>query len=103
MIEVSLALPNRRCVTARGHRSAVRRYEQPVDPAPVGQLAWNKVKEWTHPSTALPGASIDRDEILTTIMLYLLTGTGASSARLSYGDMHAGSRNSGGESGRDLG
>ena len=59
----------------------------------VGQLAWivEKFKEWTHPSAELPEAAVDRDRILTNVMLYWLTGTAGSSARLYYENMHAGS------------
>jgi pimeloyl-ACP methyl ester carboxylesterase len=61
--------------------------------SPVGQLAWivEKFKEWTFPSAELPESAIDRDDILTNVMLYWLTGTGASSAHLYYESMHAGS------------
>ncbi|HWM03600.1 MAG TPA: epoxide hydrolase [Actinophytocola sp.] len=60
--------------------------------SPVGQLAWivEKFKEWSHPSTDLPEASIDRDRMLTNVMLYWLTGTGGSSARMYYESMHTG-------------
>jgi microsomal epoxide hydrolase len=45
--------------------------------SPVGQLAWiaEKFHEWTD----LP---VDRDRLLTNVMLYWLTGTAGSSARL---------------------
>lgn len=61
--------------------------------SPVGQLAWviAKFKEWTHPSTELPETAIDRDRILTDVMLYWLTGTAGSSANIYYEDMHSGS------------
>jgi pimeloyl-ACP methyl ester carboxylesterase len=61
--------------------------------SPVGQLAWivEKFKEWTHPSTELPEAAVDRDHLLTNVMLYWLTGTAGSSARTYYENMHAGS------------
>jgi pimeloyl-ACP methyl ester carboxylesterase len=60
--------------------------------SPVFQLAWivEKFKEWTHPTEALPEEVIDRDEILTDVMLYWLTNTGASSAHLYYENMHGG-------------
>jgi pimeloyl-ACP methyl ester carboxylesterase len=63
-----------------------------LNDSPVGQLAWivEKFKEWTHPTTALPEDSIDRDDLLTDVMLYWLTGTGASSAHLYYETMHSG-------------
>jgi pimeloyl-ACP methyl ester carboxylesterase len=62
-----------------------------LNDSPVGQLAWivEKFKEWTDPRDDLPEASIDRDRILTDVMLYWLTGTGASSAHLYYESMHA--------------
>jgi pimeloyl-ACP methyl ester carboxylesterase len=48
--------------------------------SPVGQLAWiaEKFTEWTDPDS-----KIDVDRILTTVMLYWLTGTAGSSARLN--------------------
>lgn len=60
--------------------------------SPTGQLAWivDKFKEWTHPSTGLPEDSIDRDHMLTDVMLYWLTGTAGSSAQIYYETMHSG-------------
>jgi pimeloyl-ACP methyl ester carboxylesterase len=60
--------------------------------SPVAQLAWivEKFKEWTHGS-GQPEDAVDRDRILTNVMLYWLTGTANSSARLYYENMHAGS------------
>jgi pimeloyl-ACP methyl ester carboxylesterase len=62
-----------------------------INDSPVGQLAWivDKFKEWTHPSSELPEKSVDRDRMLTNVMLYWLTGTGASSAHLYYESMHS--------------
>ncbi|WP_030171019.1 epoxide hydrolase family protein [Spirillospora albida] len=59
--------------------------------SPAGQLAWimEKFKEWTHPADALPEAVIDRDRILTNVMLYWLTGTIGSAANMYYENMHA--------------
>lgn len=47
--------------------------------SPVGQLAWiaEKFHEWA-------AAPIDRDLLLTNVMLYWLTGTAGSSARIYY-------------------
>lgn len=58
--------------------------------SPVGQLAWivEKFKEWTHPAAALPDAAIDRDRLLTNVMLYWLSRTAGSAARLYYENMH---------------
>ncbi|HVW43073.1 MAG TPA: epoxide hydrolase [Amycolatopsis sp.] len=51
--------------------------------SPVGQLAWivEKFREWTD-STDVPEDAVDRDQMLTNVMFYWLTGTGGSSARL---------------------
>lgn len=51
--------------------------------SPVGQLAWivEKFKEWTY-RAARPEDVVNRDRILTNVMLYWLTNTAASSARL---------------------
>jgi microsomal epoxide hydrolase len=50
--------------------------------SPVGQLAWivEKFKEWTD-SKETPDDAVDRDQLLTNVMLYWLTGTAGSSAR----------------------
>jgi pimeloyl-ACP methyl ester carboxylesterase len=61
--------------------------------SPAGQLAWivEKFKEWTGASAELPEDAVDRDHLLTNVMLYWLTGTAGSSARLYYENMHAAS------------
>ncbi len=58
--------------------------------SPVGQLAWiaEKFKEWTD-CRDRPEEVIDRDELLTNVMLYWLTGTAGSSARIYYDRAHA--------------
>jgi pimeloyl-ACP methyl ester carboxylesterase len=48
--------------------------------SPVGQLGWN---------AQLLGAHLDADYVLTNTMIYWLTNTAASSARLYYEDFHA--------------
>jgi microsomal epoxide hydrolase len=50
--------------------------------SPAGQLAWitEKFREWT--DGELPEDAVDRDQLLTNITLYWLTGTAGSSARL---------------------
>src|SRR3712207_256868 len=60
--------------------------------SPVGQLAWivEKFKEWTHPRAGLPEDSVDRDHMLTDVMLYWLSGTAGSSAGIYYEGAHAG-------------
>ena len=59
--------------------------------SPAGQLAWivEKFKEWTDSSAELPEDAVGRDHLLTNVMLYWLTGTAASSARLYYENMHS--------------
>ncbi|CAM5283734.1 epoxide hydrolase family protein [Streptomyces aurantiogriseus] len=57
--------------------------------SPVGQLAWiiEKFREWTD-SEELPEEAVDRDRLLTNVMLYWLTGTAGSSARIYYERQH---------------
>lgn len=57
-----------------------------LNDSPVGQLAWivEKFKEWTDPANELPEDAVDRDQLLTNVTLYWLTGTGASAAQLYY-------------------
>jgi pimeloyl-ACP methyl ester carboxylesterase len=54
--------------------------------SPVGQLAWiaEKFAEWTDSPPDAPGGSVSRDDLLTNVMLYWLTGTAGSSARIYY-------------------
>jgi pimeloyl-ACP methyl ester carboxylesterase len=58
--------------------------------SPVGQLAWiaEKFKEWTD-SRDRPEDAVSRDHLLTNVMLYWLTGTAGSSARIYYERAHA--------------
>jgi epoxide hydrolase len=53
--------------------------------SPVGQLAWilEKFKEWAR-TAEVPEDAVDRDQLLTNVMLYWLTGTAESSADLNY-------------------
>ncbi|WP_194831850.1 epoxide hydrolase family protein [Nocardia sp. XZ_19_369] len=54
--------------------------------SPVAQLAWtmDKFREWTHPRNVDPDKIIDRDRLLTNVMLYWLNGTAGSSAYVGY-------------------
>jgi pimeloyl-ACP methyl ester carboxylesterase len=58
--------------------------------SPVGQLAWivEKFREWAD-CEELPEEAVDRDRLLTDVMLYWLTGTAGSSARIYYERAHA--------------
>jgi pimeloyl-ACP methyl ester carboxylesterase len=51
--------------------------------SPVGQAAWiyEKLDQWSDPNDA---PTLSRDEMLDNIMLYWLSNTGASSARLYF-------------------
>jgi epoxide hydrolase len=57
--------------------------------SPIGQLAWiaEKFNEWTD-SRDRPDA-VDRDQLLTNVMLYWLSRTAGSSARIYYERAHA--------------
>lgn len=54
--------------------------------SPAGQLAWiiDKFRQWTYPRSALPDTIVDRDRMLTNVMLYWLTGSAGSSAYVGY-------------------
>lgn len=56
-----------------------------LNDSPVGQLAWvvEKLHEWSA-AAKVPEEAIDRDRLLTNVMLYWLTGAGASSAHFYY-------------------
>jgi pimeloyl-ACP methyl ester carboxylesterase len=58
--------------------------------SPAGQLAWivDKFSAWTHTTTGIPEDAVSRDDMLTNVMLYWLTGTAGSAARLYYENMH---------------
>jgi pimeloyl-ACP methyl ester carboxylesterase len=64
--------------------------------SPVGQLAWivEKFKEWTD-SQERPEDAVDRDQLLTNVMLYWLTRTAGSSARIYFERAHADQENAG--------
>ncbi|MGR6974590.1 epoxide hydrolase family protein [Streptomyces cynarae] len=57
--------------------------------SPVGQLAWivEKFRAWTD-SEELPEEAVDRDQLLTNVTLYWLTGTAGSSSRIYYERAH---------------
>lgn len=62
-----------------------------LNDSPVGQLAWiiEKFQAWTQGSE-VPEDAVDRDRLLTNVMLYWLTETAGSSASIYYEDKHAG-------------
>jgi epoxide hydrolase len=55
--------------------------------SPVGQLAWavDRMAEWVHGPIE---QALTRDQILTNVMFYWLTGTAGSAARMYYENMH---------------
>ncbi|MGW0393803.1 epoxide hydrolase family protein [Streptomyces sp. NPDC003042] len=57
-----------------------------LNDSPAGLLAWigEKFAEWSDPRCA-----VDRDQMLTNVMLYWLTGTAGSAARIYYERAHA--------------
>jgi pimeloyl-ACP methyl ester carboxylesterase len=57
--------------------------------SPIAQLTWivEKFREWTD-SASVPEDAVDRDQMLTNVMLYWLTGAGGSSANLYYENTH---------------
>jgi pimeloyl-ACP methyl ester carboxylesterase len=57
----------------------------PLTDSPVGLLAWivEKFHEWTG-GDGLPEDAVDRDQLLTNVMMYWLTRTAGSSAQLYY-------------------
>ncbi len=59
--------------------------------SPVAQLAWivEKFAEWTDPARPLPDQAVDRDQLLTLVTIYWLTGSGASSAHFTFEGMKA--------------
>ena len=60
--------------------------------SPVGQLAWiaERFKEWTDDGAALPEDAVDRDHLLTNVMIYWLTRSAGSAANIYYETAHAG-------------
>jgi hypothetical protein len=54
--------------------------------SPAGQLAWimDKFREWTYPRGTEPDRILDRDVLLTNVMMYWLTGTAGSAAYVGY-------------------
>ncbi|GAB3885214.1 epoxide hydrolase [Kibdelosporangium lantanae] len=57
-----------------------------LNDSPVGQLAWivEKFHDWTDRTAPLPEDAVDRDTLLTNVMVYWLTRTGGSAAQLYY-------------------
>jgi len=57
--------------------------------SPAGQLAWitEKFGEWVDGD--LPDDAVDRDQLLTNVSVYWLTGTAGSSARLYFEAAHS--------------
>jgi epoxide hydrolase len=60
----------------------------PLTDSPAGQLAWSvdKFHDWVDGPI---DEAVSRDQILTNVMLYWLTGTAGSAANVYYENMHA--------------
>jgi len=58
--------------------------------SPVGQLAWSLQLLWSGEDAKEVREALTPDFVLTNVMLYWLTGTAGSSARLYYEDAHSG-------------
>jgi pimeloyl-ACP methyl ester carboxylesterase len=60
--------------------------------SPAGQLAWivEKFRAWSDERAELPEDAVDRDHMLSNVMLYWLTGTAGSSARIYYENTRGG-------------
>jgi epoxide hydrolase len=58
--------------------------------SPAGQLAWiaERFKDWAH-AAETPDDAVDREQLLTNVMIYWLTRTAGSAANLYYENMHA--------------
>ncbi len=91
-LSVSTAGPGNGYFEVQANRPQTLAYA--LSDSPVGQLAWivEPFKEWTHHAEH-PDDAVDRDQLLTNVMLYWLTNTAASSARFYYENMHVGSWN----------
>ncbi|MDQ7810294.1 epoxide hydrolase [Amycolatopsis sp. A133] len=65
--------------------SSPRTLSYALTDSPAGQLAWivEKVREWSG-AAKVPEDAVDRDQLLTNVMLYWLTGTAASAAGLYF-------------------
>jgi pimeloyl-ACP methyl ester carboxylesterase len=89
-LSTNTAGPGNGYFEVQAHRPQTLAYA--LTDSPVGQLAWivERFKEWAH-AADVPEDAVDRDQLLTNVMLYWLTGTANSSARLYYENMHAGS------------
>jgi epoxide hydrolase len=58
--------------------------------SPVGQMAWIIEKFWSWMDCdGYPENVLSRDELLDNVMMYWLTGSGASSARMYWESFHA--------------
>ncbi|HZA82356.1 MAG TPA: epoxide hydrolase N-terminal domain-containing protein [Actinomycetes bacterium] len=88
-LQVSTAGPGNGYFEVQAQRPQTIAYA--LTDSPVGQLAWvvERFKEWAH-AAEVPEDAVDRDLLLTNVMLYWLTGTAGSSARLYYENLHAG-------------
>jgi epoxide hydrolase len=70
------------------HATRPQTIAYPLTDSPVGQLAWSvdKFHDWVDGPL---DEAVSRDQILTNVMFYWLTGTAGSAANIYYECMHA--------------
>ena len=70
------------------HATRPQTIAYPLTDLPAGQLAWSvdKFHDWVAGPIE---EAVSRDQILTNVMLYWLTGTAGSAANIYYENMHA--------------
>jgi pimeloyl-ACP methyl ester carboxylesterase len=88
-LQASTGGPGNGYFELQAHRPQTLAY--PLTDSPAGQLAWilERFKEWSH-GAGSPDEVIGRDRLLDNVMMYWLTGTADSSARLYYENTHSG-------------
>jgi epoxide hydrolase len=70
------------------HATRPQTIAYPLTDSPAGQLAWSvdKFHDWVDGPIE---EAVSRDQILTNVMFYWLTGTAGSAANIYYENMHA--------------
>jgi pimeloyl-ACP methyl ester carboxylesterase len=84
-VELMKSFVDKRSAYMRLQAVSPRTLAYALTDSPVGQLAWivEKIREWSAASK-VPDDAVDRDQLLTNVMLYWLTGTAASAAGLYF-------------------
>jgi microsomal epoxide hydrolase len=84
-VELMKSFVDKRSAYMRLQATSPRTLAYALTDSPVGQLAWivEKVREWSA-APKVPEDAVDRDQLLTNVTLYWLTGTAASAAGLYF-------------------